>query len=120
MRIARTHLGAAAIGLGLCRDREAVPMLLERLAETSEDQGPAYVALALGMIGDERSIQPLLDLIGKKSLSTAARAFAVVALGQVGDVDPRPWSTPISVDLNYTATTGTLIAGDGTGLLEIL
>jgi HEAT repeat protein len=181
----RTHLGAGAIALGLCRDRKAVPMLLDRLSETNQDQGQGYVALALGMIGDvqavrplleivraskykpeileqasialallgeksaapelaellaksqgqaaqaslatalgrigdERTIGPLLKLIDRQDLPASARAFAAAALGQVADVDPMPWYTPIAVDLNYTATTGTLLAGDGTGLLEIL
>ncbi len=181
----RTHFGAGAIALGLVRDREAVPMLLERLTSLTEDQGQAYVALALGMIGDPRAIgplrevaaksefrpdsleqtatalallgdksaapklaewlakagsqtaqasiaralgkigdvrtiQPLIEIAGKKELPALTRAFAVVALGQVGDLDPLPWYLPICTDLNYTATVSTLIAGDGTGILEIL
>ena len=181
----RTHFGAAAIALGLARDREAVPMLLDRLASLSEDQGQAYVALALGMIGDPRAveplrevaaksefrpdsleqaatalallgdksaapklaewlgraqsqsaqasiaraigkigdvrtIQPLLEIAGKRDVPALTRAFAIVALGQVGDLDLLPWYVPISTDLNYTATVSTLIAGDGTGILEIL
>jgi HEAT repeat protein len=181
----RTHFGAGAVALGLCRDRKAVPMLLEGLRETSEDQGQGYIALALGMIGDEaaaaplkelvrtskykpeimeqasialallgdkstapelaemlakaqgqaaqasiatalgrigdvRTIEPLLKLIDRKDLTASARAFAAAALGQVADTDPMPWYTPIALDLNYVATTGTLLAGDGSGLLEIL
>jgi len=181
----RTHIGAAAIALGLCRDKKSVPMLLERLGDISEDQGQGYVALALGMIGDEqaatvlhdvvkaskykpdlleqasvalallgdksaapeltellgkaqgqtaqaslaqalgkigdvRTIEPLLKLIERKDLTSSARAFAAAALGQVADTDLMPWYSPISVDLNYVASTGTLLAGDGSGLLEIL
>lgn len=181
----RTHIGAGAIALGLCRDLRAVPMLLERLSEATEDQGQGYVSLALGMIGDPqaatalkeivlaskykpesleqastalallgdkstapelaemlgkaqgqaaqasiavalgrigdvRTIEPLLKLIDRKDLTASARAFAAAALGQVADNDPLPWYTPIAVDLNYAATTGTLLAGDGSGLLEIL
>jgi HEAT repeat protein len=181
----RTHFGAGALALGLVRDREAVPMLLERLTSLTEDQGQAYVALALGMIGDPRAIgplrevaaksefrpdsleqaatalallgdrsaapklaewlakagsqsaqasiaralgkigdvrtiQPLLEIAGKKDAPALTRAFAIVALGQVGDLDLLPWYVPISSDLNYTQTTSTLIAGDGTGILEIL
>jgi HEAT repeat protein len=181
----RTHIGAGAVALGLSRDRKAVPLLLERLGDTSEDQGQGYLALALGMIGDEqavvplkelvraskykpeimeqasialallgdkstapelaemlakaqgqaaqasiatalgrigdvRTIDPLLRLIDRKDLTASARAFAAAALGQVADTEPLPWYTPIALDLNYVATTGTLLAGDGTGLLEIL
>jgi HEAT repeat protein len=181
----RTHFGASAIALGLVRDREAVPMLLERLSALTEDQGQGYVALALGMIGDPqaikplrevaaksefrpdsleqaatalallgdksaapklaewltkagsqsaqasiaralgkigdvRTIQPLLEIVGKKDSPAMTRAFAVVALGQVGDLDLLPWYVPIAEGLNYTAVTSTLLAGDGTGILEIL
>jgi len=181
----RTHIGAGAIALGLCRDRRAMPLLLEKLGAVGEDQGRGYVALALGMIGDgeaagplqkvaraskykpeileqaaiglallgdksmapeltvllanaqgqaaqaslamalgrigdERTIDPLLKLIERKDLTSSARAFATAALGLVADTDPMPWYVPISVDLNYVASTGTLLAGDGSGLLEIL
>jgi HEAT repeat protein len=181
----RMHIGTGAIALGLCRDRKAVPILLDRLRETTEDQGQGFVALALGMIGaeeavkplrelartskyrpavleeaaialallgdkstatdlaemlakaqgqsaqlslanalgkigDDRTVDPLLNLIGRKDLTSSARAFAAAALGQVADKDLLPWFSPISCDLNYLAKTGTLLAGDGTGLLEIL
>ena len=181
----RTHIGAGAIALGLCRDRRAVPILIERLGDTTEDQGQGYIALALGMIGspeaiaplqqlartakykpalleqvaiglallgnkptsielagllaqaqgqfaqisyanalgrvgDDRAIEPLLEMIGRKNLTTSARGFAAAALGQVADTSPLPWFSPISTDLNYLAPTPSLLAGDGTGLLEIL
>lgn len=181
----RTHIGAGALALGLCRDRRAVPMLIERLGDTSEDQGQGYIALALGMIGqpeaveplqqlartakyrpalleqiatglallgnkptstelaellaqaqgqfaqisysnalgrigDDRAVDPLLEMIGRKGLTSSARGFAAAALGQVADPSLLPWYTPISTDLNYQAKTSTLIAGDGSGLLEIL
>src|SRR6185369_12559976 len=105
--------------------RGAVQPLIDRLAASTEDQGQAFVALALGMIGDARAIvplktvvarseyrpdsleqasvaralgkigdvrtiQPLLELIANKELPTTTRAFAVVALGQVGDLDLLP------------------------------
>ncbi|MFN0009434.1 MAG: HEAT repeat domain-containing protein, partial [Planctomycetota bacterium] len=182
---ARTHIGAGALALGLCRDRRAVPMLIERLGDTSEDQGQGYIALALGMIGqpegvaplqelartakyrpalleqvatglallgnkltsvelaellaqaqgqfaqisysnalgrigDDRAVDPLLEMIGRQRLTSSARGFAAAALGQVADESLMPWYTPISTDLNYLARTSTLIAGDGSGLLEIL
>ena len=181
----RTHIGAGALALGLCRDRRSVPLLIERLDELTEDQGQGYVALALGMIGspeavpplqelartakykpalleqvatalallgskptpvelaellanaqgqfaqtsyanalgrigDDRAVDPLIATIGKKGLTSSARGFAAAALGQVADRSLLPWFAPIAADLNYLARTSTLIAGDGMGLLEIL
>ena len=51
--------GAIAIALGLMRDAEASPLLLERLAETGADQMRGYAALALGMIGAPSAVEPL-------------------------------------------------------------
>ena len=77
-------------------------------------------ATALGRVGDDRAVEPLLEMIGRKNLTTSARGFAAAALGQVADTSPLPWFSPISTDLNYLAPTPSLLAGDGTGLLEIL
>ena len=45
--------------------------------------------------------------------------FAAVALGMVCDKDSLPWSDPLSVGVNYRATTPALTGG-GTGVLDIL
>jgi HEAT repeat protein len=110
----------ASIALALLGDKSTAPELAEMLAKAQGQAAQASIATALGRIGDVRTIEPLLKLIDRKDLTASARAFAAAALGQVTDTDPMPWYTPIALDLNYVATTGTLLAGDGTGLLEIL
>ncbi len=181
----RNEVGAGAIALGLCRETKAETMLRSRLADTNEDTGQGYIALALGMlgsadaapalrdlvkgssyrpalleqaaealallgdkqtapeiarllgearglaaqaslaaalgfIGDARSVDPLLALIARKDLQASARGLAAAALGGVADESPLPWHSTISCGLNYRACTASLLAGDGTGLLEIL
>ena len=181
----RTEVGAGAIALGLARETRADSILRAKLADTNEDTGQGYVALALGMIGshdavpalrdllraskyrpqllkqsaetlallgdkesasgiaallaearglaaqaslaaalgfvgDASCVDPLLALVARKDLPASARGLAAAALGGIAEEHLLPWRTPISFGLNYRATTPSLLAGDGTGILEIL
>jgi len=84
-----------------------------------EERNNDIVTSALDFIGEARSIDPLLEMFLDESLTDGARAFAVVALGIVGDRDLLPWSSELTVNLNYFVLTETM-AGGGKGVLEIL
>ena len=60
-----------------------------------------------------------LEMLRDQRLTQTARGFAAVALGMVCDKDMLPWSDPLSVGVNYRATTSTLTGGS-TGVLDIL
>ena len=114
-----TLIREAPIALGLLRTKEVVPTLVEMLRASKGQSSQAGIASALGLVGDVRSVEPLLAMIDDRSLTDGARAFAVVSLGLVCEPTPLPWNAPIKDGINYLATTSTLVAG-GMGILEIL
>ena len=113
-------LKQAAIGLGLLGDSEIVPALVEMLSTAKGLATQAAISSALGVIGDARSIDPLVALLQDKQLTDRARGFAAVALGIVCDKEDLPWNTKIAVNTNYRANTVTLTGEEGTGILDIL
>ena len=113
-------LKQAAIGLGLLGDKDLVGDLVEMLGEAKGLATQAAISSALGFIGDQRSIDPLVAMLQNQDLTDSARGFAAVALGIVADKEPLPWNSKIGVDLNYRASTTTLNDQNGTGILNIL
>ena len=114
-------LKQAAISLGLLGDKALVDTLIEMLAQSKGLATQAAISSALGFIGDQRSIEPLVEMLQNKKLTDRARGFAAVALGIVADKEPLPWNAKIALDLNYRASTQTLVdSTSGTGILDIL
>lgn len=114
-------LQSAATGLGLMGDRDVALQLVGMLEKASGLAAQASIAGALGYIGDDRSVRPLLNLLGDQQKTALARAFAAAALGIVGDKDDLPWGSRFSVDVNYRANVATLIdPGGSLGLLNLL
>ena len=114
-------LKQAAISLGLLGDKALVPHLITMLSEAKSLATQAAVSTALGFIGDQRSIDPLVEMLGNEDITPTARGFAAVALGIVADKELLPWNTKIALDLNYRASTQTLTnQTTGTGILDIL
>ena len=114
-------LKQAAIALGLLGDKDLVDNLVVMLGESKSLATQAALSSALGFIGDGRSIDPLIEMLGNDDLTETARGFAAVALGIVADKELLPWNTKIALDLNYRASTQTLVdAQGGTGILDIL
>jgi HEAT repeat protein len=113
------RLKQSAIALGLLGDKEVVPKLVGLLKEARGLAAQASIASALGFIGDRRSIDPLVQMLHNGELTGAARGFAAVALGIIGDKESLPWNAKIGIDLNYRASTETL-TNRSTGILDIL
>ena len=113
------QLQALAIGLGVLGDKEIVPELLAMMKDAKTTSVYAAIAQALGFIGDVRSIEPLVNLASDKNLTGEARAFAIVALGIVGDKEEYPWNNKIAENMNYRASVSTLTGGS-VGVLDIL
>ena len=111
----------AAIALALLGDADAVPKLVGLLGESRSLATQASLSSALGFIGDDRSVLPLVTMLGNKALTERARAFAAVALGIVADKELLPWNSKIAQDIDYRAAPATLTdPGTGTGILDIL
>jgi HEAT repeat protein len=81
----RNEVGAGAIALGLCRDPRAEAMLRSRLADSNEDTGQGYVALALGMIGSRDSVPALRDVVKASRYHPQVLEQAAEALALLGD-----------------------------------
>ena len=108
----------AAIGLALLGDKDSVPQLLDMLREAKGLGSQAALASALGLVGDARSLEPLVAMAGDPSLTQGARTFATVALGLVCDRELLPWNFSVSEGVNYVAATPTLL-GSANGVLDI-
>ena len=102
-----------AIGLGLLGDKSVVPTLTAILADPQNKAFAVQSAVAdsLGYVGDYRAIAPLTEMVRdeKKELTDTSRAFAVVALGIIGDKDDVPWNAQISSHFNYLGFVETLL-----------
>jgi HEAT repeat protein len=111
----RVHAATAA---GLLQDGTVEDALLGVLAEedpSNYELGSA--AGALGILGDEKAIDALLDLAMDRENRhpLLPRALAVVALGQIGDRRNVPTLARVATDVNYRAAVPAI-----TELLSIL
>jgi len=113
-------LRQAAISLGLLGDKDVVPDLVAMLENARSLSASAALASALGIIGDARSVDPLVRMLADRELTGGARGFAAVALGIVADKESLPWNVKLSVGTNYRANVETLTNAAGTGILDIL
>ncbi|MCB9883000.1 MAG: HEAT repeat domain-containing protein [Planctomycetes bacterium] len=112
-------LQEVAIGLGLLRDRGAVEHLLELLSKARTTYVHAALARAIGWIGDGRTVTPLIEAARDMDRTGEARAFAIVALGLLGDKEDMPFQAKLAQDVNYFAGTSTLNGGIN-GVLDVL
>ncbi len=110
----------ASIAYGLLGDKEQVPRLLDMLARTKNKASLASIAWAIGHIGDRRAIEPLVEMLRDPEAPSAVRSFAAATLGLQSDDEDVPWHSRLAIGLHYLASTRTLVAPDGTGLLQIL
>ncbi|MBL8728178.1 MAG: HEAT repeat domain-containing protein [Planctomycetes bacterium] len=112
-------LQQSAVALGCLGDKDASTRLLDMMRRSDSVAALSAIAIAIGEIGDARSIDPLIAQLRDEDLSKLARAFVAAALGGVGDKDELRWNTPLSRDGNYAAAVDTLTNG-ATGVLDIL
>jgi len=112
-------LQAAALACNQLGDDEIITRLVTMLGESESVVTLSGLANAIGRSRDRRAIEPLLALLAKKDLPQLGRAFAVAALGWLGDENPLPWNQPFAVDANFACQIDTLSNGT-TGILDIL
>ncbi len=84
--------------LGESRDPYHVPELLAALND-SNGNVRRLAASALGKIGDQRAVQPLLELL-KREQKPQVRQYTITALGELGDPQAYPIIEQIARDLN--------------------
>jgi hypothetical protein len=97
----------AALGLAyLTGEREAAFLrsdIARRRYTHSHQIG--HVAIALGQMGDLKSVEPLCELVLDPKSDHGSRGAAAVALGLICDPEPVPSSTRLWRDVNYPART---------------
>jgi len=113
-------LQQCAIALALLGDKNLAPDLTSELRTATGQASQSWLAQALGMVGDARTLPVLVGMVRDRALTDAARGNLTSALGIVCDRDELPWYHALSSRVNWRAVTSTLLAGNGTGVLEIL
>jgi HEAT repeat protein len=109
----------AATGLGLMRDAQLVPKLIELMNDNASVSSLGAVCFALGRVGDVRGVDALLALARSAERNNIARGLATEALGAVADKDFLPWNTALSCNSNYCAHPGTLSDPQYPGILDM-
>jgi HEAT repeat protein len=79
---------AAAHTIGLISDQAALPVLLAHLRQESHVVAGDQLAWAIGQMGDQSAVQPLMETLG--SGSEALQARAAYALGLLGAQEAVP------------------------------
>lgn len=87
--------------LALMQDASSLDHMLRILENSGSIAVKGGMASALGRAGDRRTIDRLIKLVTDKKQTDLTRAFAVVALGLIGDKSPRSAFSRISIDSNY-------------------
>ncbi len=82
-------------------DADSLKQMLATLRNSGSIQVKGGMASALGRTGDRRVIEPLVKLIKTKAETDLTRAFAIVALGLVGDKSDKSEFSRVSIDSNY-------------------
>ena len=107
------------MGLGLLGNREVIPTLLEMLGKAKSTGSQAAIASALGVIGDQSSLDGLTAMLQDKRLTTTARGFAASAPRHGLRAGVLPWNAKISAHVNYRASAATLTDPGGGGILNL-
>lgn len=92
-----------AIAAGLLADAGVIEEMVKILKDRTQSQYVlGSIALALGQVGAESAIEPLIEIAkDSKGYPDLTRALATVALGQIGDRAEVPVLSKVSTDINY-------------------
>lgn len=113
-------LEQAAVALALLGERSLSPALIAQLQDTKSLASQAWLSRTIGMISDESAAPALLDMLADPRLGQDPRGQAAMAIARILDPARLPWTQHYASSLHYRAPTALMIAGDGTGLLEML
>jgi HEAT repeat protein len=108
------------LALGLLGDAAVVEELTHRLERTRSKEKRASIAMALGFIGDKRSLDALVAMLAVKGDNQSpTRDAAMLAIGYMSDRTSTPWRSVLAHGTNYLAETRTLLNGKSTGVLNL-
>jgi HEAT repeat protein len=92
---------AAALSYALLKQWSALPVLIGILREERSIVTLTSISQVMGFLASEKAVLPLLELYRDKDLQRQARAFALVAIGALGDPEEIPLLVRLAFDLNY-------------------
>lgn len=95
----------AARALGLLKDSELLPLLLEELWTADDQRTKGEVVFCLAQVGKARAADPLVAILGDEREQTNTRTLAASGLGEIGDLEWLPSLSRIRLDVNYRAAT---------------
>jgi HEAT repeat protein len=92
---------AAALAFALLRQWSALPVLMGILREEKSLVTLTSISQVMGFLASEKAVEPLVELYRDKELQRQARAFALVAIGALGDPEEIPLLVRLAFDINY-------------------
>lgn len=98
------NIGAYAIGAGLRKDQESIPLLEDKLAQISDDEARGHIAIALGLMDSRGSIEKIQTIVQKSKYRPELLKQAAIALGLLGDKQTVPELTRMLRDAKSLAT----------------
>ncbi len=98
----RIALGLAIMGAG------DLGPLFDQLRARRSSYALQALAKAVGLVGDEKAVAPLLTLASDRRSTALTRAAACSALGTLGDPHPIPVLASLRAHYNYLASTGSI------------
>jgi len=90
----------AATALVLLRRGGAIADLVEALKASKSILTRGGIAIALGRVGDDKAVDPLMALFRDRHRDPEERAVALAALGRIGDDDRIPLLARLAFGLN--------------------
>lgn len=93
----------AATALALLTDVDSITDLVDVMKGGASYEEQAAITKALGLLGDARSLAPLLSLALDEDAELRDRGFACVALGLLGERSRLPFHAELRAGTNYLA-----------------
>ena len=80
-------LGGIAVGLGLCRFKEASDDLRAKLMSTKEEELAGYLCIGLALMDEKRAVEDINTVVKQSLRKPKLLQQAAIALGKLGDKD---------------------------------
>jgi len=106
-------IGAYALAVGLARDANSLEILVGKLSKFEIDTPRGLVLLAMGMINNRESIEPLLAELRDIQFRGERMAFAAMGLALAGSPDRIPVLTELLETSGSQASQGPIVAALG-------
>ena len=92
---------AAAMSYALLKQWSAIPVFVDLLETSTSIVTLSTISQVMGFLSSPRAVDPLVKIVENDKLQRQARAFALVALGSLGDPEEIPLLVRMAFDMNY-------------------